>query len=54
MVTIKQFNIGKSENIVAGEPGFEEFYEQYQDELETTGKRPDILLFSLGIRENEF
>lgn len=37
---------GKSENIIAGEPGFEEFYEQYQDELETIGKRPDILLFS--------
>ena len=37
---------GRSENAVAGEPGFEEFYEQYQDELESIGKRPDILLFS--------
>ncbi len=37
---------GKSENLIAGEEGFEEFYEQYQDELETIGKRPDILLFS--------
>lgn len=36
---------GKSENIIAGEPGFDEFYEQYQDELETIGKRPDLLLF---------
>ena len=40
---------GKSENIIAGEPGFEEFYEQYQDELETIGKRPDILLFSKAV-----
>lgn len=40
---------GKSENIIAGEPGFEEFYEQYQDELETIGKRPDILLYSKDV-----
>lgn len=40
---------GKSENIIAGEPGFEEFYELYQDELETIGKRPDILLFSRDV-----
>lgn len=37
---------GKSENAVAGEDGFIEFYEEYQDELETIGKRPDLLLFS--------
>ncbi len=37
---------GKSENLVAGVGGFERFYEQYQDELDTIGKRPDILLFS--------
>ena len=29
---------GKSENIVAGESGFEEFYEQYQDELDRLSK----------------
>jgi phage anti-repressor protein len=40
---------GKSENIIAGEAGFEEFYEQYQDELDTIGKRPDILLFSKDV-----
>jgi len=40
---------GKSENIIAGEPGFEEFYELYQDELESIGKRPDILLFSKDV-----
>lgn len=36
---------GKSDDIVAGDPGFPEFYEKYQDELDTIGKRPDILLF---------
>lgn len=45
---------GKSENIIAGEPGFEEFYEQYQDELETIGKRPDILLFSKDVYSEEW
>jgi len=36
---------GKSDDIVAGEEGFEKFYEAYQDELVTIGKRPDLLLF---------
>lgn len=36
---------GKSDQIVAGEPGFNEFYEKYQDELDTIGKRPDLLIF---------
>ncbi len=36
---------GKSDNIIAGEDGFKEFFENYQNELDTIGKRPDILLF---------
>lgn len=36
---------GKSDNRIAGEEGFTEFYESYQDELDTIGKRPDILVF---------
>lgn len=36
---------GKSDKITAGDPGFKEFYNSYQDELDTIGKRPDILLF---------
>lgn len=36
---------GKSDSISAGDPGFAEFYKSYQDELNTIGKRPDILLF---------
>lgn len=41
---------GKSDQVVAGEPGFKEFYESYQDELDTIGKRPDILIF----KKNDF
>ncbi len=36
---------GKSDNLVAGDLGFEAFFNQYQDELDTIGKRPDLLLF---------
>jgi len=36
---------GKSEKRVTGEKGFEEFFLEYQTELDTIGKRPDILIF---------
>lgn len=36
---------GRSEDLVAGEPGFNAYYEAYQGELSTIGKRPDLLLF---------
>ena len=36
---------GKNDNIIAGEDGFKEFYEIYQNELDTIGKRPDLLIF---------
>lgn len=36
---------GKSDDLVAGDAGFEEFYSSYQTELDTIGKRPDLLLF---------
>lgn len=36
---------GRDDNIIAGEDGFKEFYEDYQNELDTVGKRPDILIF---------
>lgn len=41
----KAVQYGKSDNKVAGEEGFKEFYEGYQDELDAIGKRPDLLLF---------
>lgn len=36
---------GKSDDLVAGEPGFDDFFEQFQEELDSIGKRPDILIF---------
>lgn len=36
---------GKSDDLVAGDTGFEEFFKRYQEELDTIGKRPDLLLF---------
>lgn len=36
---------GKSDNLVAGEDGFDRFYQNFQDELDTIGKRPDLLIF---------
>lgn len=36
---------GKSDSIVAGEPGFEAFFQEFQNELDTIGKRPDLLIF---------
>jgi type II restriction enzyme len=36
---------GKSEKRVTGEDGFEDFFNDYQQELDTIGKRPDILIF---------
>jgi len=36
---------GRSEDLVAGEPGFDEYYRRYQEELREIGKRPDVLVF---------
>ena len=36
---------GKNDNINAGDDNFKEFFENYQKELDTIGKRPDILIF---------
>lgn len=36
---------GKSDSISAGDAGFEQFYNDYIEELNTIGKRPDILIF---------
>ncbi len=38
---------GKSDRLVAGQAGFKEFYESYQDELDCIGKRPDLLVFKI-------
>lgn len=36
---------GKSDDIIAGDPGFTEFFHEFQHELDAIGKRPDILIF---------
>ena len=36
---------GRSEDLVAGEPGFDTYYRLYQSELQEIGKRPDLLVF---------
>lgn len=36
---------GRSETIAAGDDGFADFYADYQEELNTIGKRPDLLIF---------
>jgi hypothetical protein len=37
---------GKSDDLVAGEDGFDDFYQAFQNELDTIGKRPDLLIFN--------
>lgn len=39
---------GRSESIAAGDEGFAEFYKAYQDELNTKGKRPDLLIYKVA------
>ncbi len=41
---------GKSDDKVAGEDGFDAFYQEFQNELDTIGKRPDLLIF----RQDDF
>lgn len=36
---------GKSDDLVAGEEGFDRFFQEFQYELDTIGKRPDLLIF---------
>lgn len=36
---------GRDDDIIAGDESFKEFYEEYQNELDEIGKRPDILIF---------
>lgn len=36
---------GKSDDIIAGEDGWDDFYKEFQSELDTIGKRPDLLIF---------
>ena len=44
---------GKSDDLVAGDEGFEDFFRGYQEELDKIGKRPDLLLFRKGDYNSE-
>lgn len=44
---------GKSDDIVAGEEGFDNFYQEFQNELDTIGKRPDLLIFKKSDFDNK-
>ncbi len=44
---------GKSDDLVAGEDGFDTFYQDFKDELDTIGKRPDLLIFRKEDFKNE-
>ena len=37
---------GRSDSLAAGDPGFKDFYTSYQSELNTIGKKPDLLIFN--------
>ncbi len=45
---------GKSDDIVAGDEGFETFYNEFQNELDCIGKRPDLLVFSKDDYNEEY
>lgn len=45
---------GKSDDLVAGEDGFDTFYQDFQSELDTIGKRPDLLIFRKADFDNNF
>lgn len=36
---------GRDDSLSAGDPGFREFYQAYQEELNTIGKKPDLLIY---------
>ena len=43
---------GKSDDLVSGEDGFDTFYQDFQTELDTIGKRPDLLIFKKSDFDN--
>jgi type II restriction enzyme len=45
---------GKSEDLIAGEKGFDEYYESYQGELSEIGKRPDLLIFERDFFKDKY
>ena len=44
---------GKGDKIIAGQQGFREFYNEYQRELSSIGKRPDVLILPKNISSSK-
>lgn len=44
---------GKSDDLIAGDEGFDNFYQEFQNELDTIGKRPDLLIFKKSDFDNQ-
>ena len=44
---------GRDDSLDAGDTGFGEFYAAYQDELNTVGKKPDILIFDRSLASGD-
>ena len=36
---------GKSDDLIAGDDGFDSFYQEFQNELDTIEKKPNLLIF---------
>lgn len=45
---------GKSDDLIAGDDGFDSFYQDFQSELDTIGKRPDLLIFKTSDFDKNF
>jgi hypothetical protein len=51
---LRAIKYGKSDDIIAGDPAFPQFYEAYQNELDSIGKKPDVLVFDSGAYKSEW
>lgn len=45
---------GRSEDLIAGESGFDIYYASYQSELAEIGKRPDLLVFNRALFAHKY
>ena len=48
MPEYSSWQYGRDDSLSAGDPGFEDFYNDYQSELNAIGKEPDLLIFRRG------
>ncbi len=51
---LRAIKYGRSDDIIAGDPEFPSFYEAYQEELDTLGKKPDLLVFDIQNYQDEW